>query len=230
MEIAVLIGEGVTASDAINPAEVLSSIAGATVKFVGTSRGLRRAIPGRFALAVDHTLDEVPRPDIVLVPADQVSAFDPQVLAWLRAAHETSTWTVSVCGGSVTLAAAGILTGLPATGHWTTPDILRAHGATFVNERWVRSGKVVTAAGNSAGIDMSLWLLGEIAGEDHARATQLLMEYDPQPPFDSGSVAKAGPATAALAAQQLQAMLAAADAPADLFERLAQSAEAPAGG
>jgi transcriptional regulator GlxA family with amidase domain len=226
MEIAVLIGDNVTASDAINPAEILSAIPGAVVKFVGNGKGPRRTVPGRFALMVDHDLAEVPSPDIIVVPADAVSAFDDETLDWLRTAHETSTWTVSVCAGSLTLAAAGLLRGLPVTGHWSTRAILEAFGSTWTDERWVRNGKIVTAAGNSAGLDAGLFLLAEIAGEDAAKAWQLAMEYDPQPPFDSGSLAKASPETAVAAMERFGAMLAEANVPADLFERYFERAAA----
>ena len=116
---------------------------------------------------------------------------DERVLGWLRAAHQTSTWTTSVCTGSLLLAAAGILDGLEATTHWMSLEVLSRYGATPVSRRVVEQGKVITAAGVSSGIDMALTLAARIAGEDVAQAIQLGIEYDPQPPFDSGSVEKA---------------------------------------
>ena len=109
------------------------------------------------------------------------------MLAWLRAAHETSVYTASVCTGSLVLAAAGILDGVPATTHWLAMDKLAALGAVPVAERVVESGKIFTAAGVSSGIDMALLLAARLAGEEVARAIQLSIEYDPQPPFDAGS-------------------------------------------
>jgi transcriptional regulator GlxA family with amidase domain len=118
---------------------------------------------------------------------------DPEVLDWVRSAHRGSTWTTSVCTGALVLGAAGILQGKRATTHWAYLDRLRELGAEPVSERVVEDGKVITAAGVSAGIDMALGLAARIAGEQVAHAIQLGIEYDPQPPFDSGSPAKAHP-------------------------------------
>jgi transcriptional regulator GlxA family with amidase domain len=118
---------------------------------------------------------------------------DEQLLNWIRTAHETSQWTTSVCTGSLLLAAAGILDGLEATTHWLVLDALARYGATPVSRRVVEQGKVITAAGVSSGIDMALTLAARIAGDERAQAIQLVIEYDPQPPFDSGSTATASP-------------------------------------
>lgn len=211
--VAVLIADGVTASDAVNPAEALSMIPEVTVRFVGPEKGPQRTFPGPFQLVAEFTCDEVPHPDVIVVPADMSSTTDERVLSWLRSAHETSRWTTSVCAGALTLAAAGILTGKRATTHWLAKDLLEGFGATFVTERWVQDGKIVTAAGNSAGIDMALFLAGEIAGPEVAQAIQLVMEYDPQPPFDSGSLAKAKPDTVVVAAGLIHDAMVEADAP-----------------
>ena len=164
---------------------------------MGTERGAKRtALSGALALVADHTLAEVRRPDVVVVPGgpgEAVIRKDPHVLAWLRAAHETSRWTTSVCTGALTLAAAGILDGVEATTHWSSMDDLAALGAKPVHERVVVRGKVITAAGVSAGIDMALRLAQLEAGDDIAMAIQLILEYDPQPPFDAGSLEKAPP-------------------------------------
>ena len=124
---------------------------------------------------------------------------DERMLEWVRAAHETSRFTTSVCTGSLVLGAAGILDGLEATTHWAVLDTLGRLGAIPVTRRVVEQGKVITAAGVSSGIDMALTLAARIAGEDVARAIQLAIEYDPEPPFDSGSIAKAGPQIVELA-------------------------------
>ena len=194
MEIAILLFDGITALDAVGPYEALSMLPEAHVRLVATERGAKRTRSGSLALVADHTLAEVPRPDIVLVPGgpgEEALRTNPQVLAWLRAAHVTSRWTTSVCTGALTLAAAGILDGIEATTHWASMDDLAALGAKPVNERVVVRGKVVTAAGVSAGIDMALRLAQLEAGDDVAMAIQLILEYDPQPPFDAGSPAKA---------------------------------------
>jgi len=205
LTIAVLIDNRVTASDAINASEGLSMIPGTTVKFVSPVPGPKRCDTNTLTLVADYSLDDVPHPDILLIPAIDPSGNYPssphyaRVLSWIRTAHETSQWTVSVCAGSLLLGAAGLLEGRRATTLWAAREMLAHFGATYVpDERWVRDGKIITAAGNSAGIDMALYLVGEIAGADMARAVQLASEYDPHPPFDSGSLAKATPATVAL--------------------------------
>jgi transcriptional regulator GlxA family with amidase domain len=124
---------------------------------------------------------------------------DEEILGWLRGAHETSQWTTSVCTGSLLLAAAGIITGLDATTHWAARDVLDSLGAHYVEDRVVQHGKILMAAGVSAGIDMALTLAAQIAGDDVAQTIQLYIEYDPQPPFDSGSPSKASEAVMALA-------------------------------
>ena len=195
LEIAILLFDGITALDAVGPYEVLAMLPEAHVRFVTTERGAKRtARNGSLALVADHTLAEIPRPDVVLVPGGPGEAAvrrNPDVLAWLRRAHETSRWTTSVCTGSLTLAAAGFLDGVDATTHWSSMDELAALGANPVPERVVVRGKVITAAGVSAGIDMALRLAQLEAGDDIAMAIQLVLEYDPQPPFDAGSPAKA---------------------------------------
>jgi transcriptional regulator GlxA family with amidase domain len=155
---------------------------------------------GVLFLGVTHTYDETPRPDIVLVPGSgprtATAMADERLIGWLRRVHETTQWTTSVCTGSMVLASAGILEGQPATTHWAVLRGLAAMGAKpRPGERIVHAGKVVTAAGVSSGIDLGLWLSGEIAGREHAEMVQLYIEYDPQPPFDAGSPAKADKAT-----------------------------------
>jgi transcriptional regulator GlxA family with amidase domain len=146
------------------------------------------------ALTADATLEEQPEPDVLVFPGgfgNRPLMRHERWLSWVRHAHEHSQWTTSVCTGALVLAAAGILEGLEATTHWMALDQLAEFGATPVSRRVVEQGKVITAAGVSAGIDMALTLAGRIAGEDIARAIQLGIEYDPDPPFDSGSTAKA---------------------------------------
>jgi transcriptional regulator GlxA family with amidase domain len=194
LEIAILIYEGLTALDAIGPYEVLSRVPGANVTFVAEDLEPRRTDSGRLALTADATLAELAHPEIVLVPGGpgQMGQMDPGPLHdWLRAAHETSTWTVSVCTGSLILAAAGLLDGKRATSHWLALERLGELGAVPVAERTVFDGKLVTAAGISAGIDMALALAARIAGERVAESIQLTLEYEPRPPFDAGSPAKA---------------------------------------
>lgn len=192
-EIAFLLYEDMTALDAVGPYEVLARLPGADVKFVASTPGPTRTDVG-LVLVADSRLEDVPAPDIVVVPGGpgtMAALGDDAVVEWLRQAHASSKWTTSVCTGSLLLGAAGILEGKRATSHWILRDMLREFGAEPVAERVVVEGNVITAAGVSAGIDMALKLAAIEAGEDEARALQLVIEYDPDPPFDSGSLEKA---------------------------------------
>ncbi len=197
MEIAILLYENFTALDCIGPYEVLSKSPGTEVKFVSADGGLVKSDTGMLRIE-SGSLDSISAtPEIVLVPGgpgDAAAGADSRNTAWLKRVHETTKWTTSVCTGSLVLGAAGILRGIEATTHWCSFDRLRACGATPVSQRFVRQGKIITAAGVSAGIDMALFLLAEEQGADFAQAIQLAIEYDPQPPFDSGSPTKAPPA------------------------------------
>ncbi|MFE6630971.1 DJ-1/PfpI family protein [Streptomyces rochei] len=194
MQIAIVLFDSFTALDAVGPYETLGRLPDAETVFVAEQAGPVRTDTGNLALTADRALADVPAPDIVVVPGGPGQT--PQMenaalLDWLRAADATSTWTTSVCTGSLLLAAAGLLKGRRATSHWLALDALGRFGAEPTGERVVTDGKYVTAAGVSSGIDMGLTLLGRIAGDDHARAVQLLTEYDPQPPYDAGSPEKA---------------------------------------
>jgi putative intracellular protease/amidase len=194
MDIAILIYPRLTALDAVGPYEVLSRLPGARVTFVAEHAGLQRTDTGQLALNADVTLEQLPNPDVLLVPGGpgQSDLMDHGVLhEWLRTAHASSTWTTSVCTGSLVLGAAGLLTGKRATSNWQALDELRALGAEVVPQRVVFDGKLATAAGVTAGIDMALELAAKIAGVQVAQAIQLGLEYDPQPPFDAGSPEKA---------------------------------------
>ena len=194
MKIALLIFDKLTALDAIGPYEVLSRLPGAELSFVAQEAGPKRTDTGALALTADLTLAELTDPEILLVPGGEGNRpllEDEEVLGWVRDAHAGSTWTTSVCTGSLVLGAAGVLEGKRATSHWAYRDELRRYGAEPVAERVVVDGKVVTAAGVSAGIDMALRLAALVAGDDVARAIQLGIEYDPDPPFDAGSPEKA---------------------------------------
>jgi transcriptional regulator GlxA family with amidase domain len=194
MNTAILLYDGFTALDAIGPYEVLSRLPGAQVTFVAAEAGPVRTDNGMLTLIAERSFTELAAPEIVLVPGgpgEVAARAGGPALDWLRAAHATSTWTTSVCTGSLILAAAGLLEGTRATGHWLAMDKLAELGAEPASERFVFDGKIVTAAGVSAGIDMALALAAEIAGERVAQAIQLGIEYDPQPPFDAGSPEKA---------------------------------------
>jgi putative intracellular protease/amidase len=199
MDIAILIYPRFTALDAVGPYEVLSRLPDARVTFVAEHAGVGgfpvSTDTGQLALLADAGLDELPHPDIVLVPGGPGQSAlmeDGPIHRWLRTAHETSTWTTSVCTGSLVLAAAGLLAGRRATSNWQAIERLRGLGVEAVEqERVVFDGKLATSAGVTAGIDMALELALRIAGPELAQAIQLGLEYDPKPPFDAGSPQKA---------------------------------------
>jgi transcriptional regulator GlxA family with amidase domain len=202
-QIAIMVYPGFTALDFIGPYEVLRNLPDADVRFVWHEPGPIPADSGVLLIGATHSFDETPSPDIILVPGGAATfehARDEKVLDWVRKAHETSAWTTSVCSGSMILAAAGVLEGRRATSHWMVVPMLKTFGVEAVgDERIVHEGKIVTAAGVSAGIDLGLWLFGQICGDAKAKAVQLVIEYDPQPPYDSGHMSKASAATKATA-------------------------------
>jgi len=196
MRIAIMIFEALTALDAIGPYEVLSRLPGSEVTFVGPQAGPIRTDNGALGLNVDVTIDDFPDPDVFLIPGGEGNRpllTDERVLEWIRTAHETSQWTTSVCTGSLVLGAAGVLQGKRATSHWAYRELLSNFGATPTAQRVVEDGKVISAAGVAAGIDMALTLAERLAGSEVAKTIQLGIEYDPDPPFDTGSPEKAGP-------------------------------------
>ncbi|WP_123027609.1 DJ-1/PfpI family protein [Mycolicibacterium stellerae] len=208
MQIAIVLYPGFTALDFIGPYESLRMLPDAEVRFVWHEPGPIAADSGVLVVGATHSFDETPSPDIILVPggfSTMEHARDEKVLDWLRNAHETATWTASVCSGSIMLAAAGLLEGKRATSHWAALSALSALGVTAVGDERIVSAdgsvenKIVTCAGVSAGIDLGLWLAGQIGGEGRAKVIQLSMEYDPQPPFDSGHMSKASATTKAAA-------------------------------
>jgi transcriptional regulator GlxA family with amidase domain len=196
IQIAILLYPGFTALDAVGPYEVLRNLPGADVRFVAHEPGPIVTDAEILVMAATHSFEETPSPDIVLVPgseAETVTAMaDRTLIQWLQQAHETSRYTVSVCSGALILASAGILRGKPATTHWIAQDRLKGFGVEAQrDQRIVRSGKVITAAGVSAGIDLGLHLVTELAGAERAKIIQLIIEYDPQPPHDAGHTSKA---------------------------------------
>ncbi len=194
MDVAILIYPRFTALDAVGPYEVLSRLPDARVTFVAEQPGQQRTDTGQLGLFADGGLEDMPRPDVVVVPGGPGQSAlmqDGPVHAWLRAADATSTWTASVCTGSLILGAAGLLTGKRATSNWQALDELGGLGVEVVPERVVFDGKYATSAGVTAGLDMALSLAAKIAGDQVAQAIQLGLEYDPEPPFDAGSPEKA---------------------------------------
>lgn len=194
MQVAYLLYDRFTALDITGPHEVLNSVPDVESVFVGEVAGPYRNESDTLSLVADRSLDEVTSPDILVVPGGfgtrSLLEHEP-LLSWIRAVDETSTWTTSVCTGSLLLAAAGLLDGRRATTHWLARETLASLGAEPVTDRVVFDGKYVTAAGVSSGIDMALLLVTEIYGPEMAQAVQLGIEYDPQPPHDAGAPEKA---------------------------------------
>ncbi|CAN5699909.1 DJ-1/PfpI family protein [soil metagenome] len=186
---------------------MLRNLPNTEIRFVWHEPGPITADSGALIVGATHSFDETPAPDLLLVPGGMTTfehARDETLLDWVCAAHESALWTASVCSGSVILAAAGLLKGKRATSHWMAVPTLKAFGVTPVGDERIVVAEdppngLVTAAGVSAGIDLGLWLAGQIAGEARAKAVQLAIEYDPQPPFDSGHLSKASVATKAAA-------------------------------
>jgi putative intracellular protease/amidase len=194
MKIAIPIFDQVTALDAVGPYEVLSRLPGAELKFVSFEPGPVKTDNRMLALHAEAALEDWAEPDILVVPGGfgtRRLMKDERMLDWVRAVHEGTQWTTSVCTGSLVLGAAGLLDGLDATTHWAAMDVLAGLGAKPTGRRVVEQGKIVTAAGVSSGIDMALFLAGRVAGDTVAQAIQLGIEYDPQPPYDAGSPEKA---------------------------------------
>jgi transcriptional regulator GlxA family with amidase domain len=202
MQIAIGLYPGFTALDAIGPYQVFTQVPGVEVVLCAARAGRLSDDNGLLHLDVERTFDDVAEPDVTLVPGGFVTRrlardHDP-IVGWLADTHQRTTFTTSVCTGALLLGAAGILDGLDATTHWFAYDELARYGARPTERRVVRQGKVWTGAGVSAGIDLGLVLVAELHGPEVAQAIQLGIEYDPQPPFDSGAPSKADPEILAL--------------------------------
>jgi putative intracellular protease/amidase len=201
MRIAIPLYDRFTALDAVGPYEVLSRLPGASVTWLAHEPGVVRNDQRMMGIEAQAAFEDLPDPEILVVPGGTGTndvLDDERLVGWIRRAHETSQWTTSVCTGSLLLGAAGVLEGLDATSHWLDLQDLERYGARPTGRRVVEQGKVITAAGVSSGIDMGLVLAAKIAGPEVAQAIQLGIEYDPQPPFDCGSVDKASEETVEL--------------------------------
>ncbi|GAA2365373.1 DJ-1/PfpI family protein [Streptomyces cuspidosporus] len=208
MRVAVLLYDGFTALDAVGPYEVLCRLPGVSVTMVAERAGPIRTDTGELTLVATRSLASVERADVLLVPGGgergtTATMANTAVLDFIRRVHRHSTWTTSVCTGSLILGAAGLLRGLPATTYWASRPHLADAGAVCAPGRFVEAGKIITAAGVSAGIDMGLHLAARLSNERVAQAMQLAVEYDPDPPFDTGSPEKAGPELRRLALELL---------------------------
>jgi transcriptional regulator GlxA family with amidase domain len=195
MQVAIPLFPRFTALDAIGPYEVLQRVPSIDITFIGHERGEVRSENGLLGVTIDAAFEEMPHPDIVVFPGGvgtRSLMHDERVLDWVRAAHQSSTYTTSVCTGSLVLGGAGLLEGLTATTHWACYPELESTGAKPTAERVVEhlDRRIITAAGVSSGIDMALRLVELLVDRTAAQAAQLMIEYDPQPPFDNGALAK----------------------------------------
>lgn len=199
LHIAFLLFPGVTQLDLTGPAQVLSRLGGARIDLVAKSRE-PVGTDAQFALLPTATFADAPRTDILCVPGGfgTVAAMeDAETIDWVRRVAADAQWVTSVCTGSLILAAAGLLRGYRAACHWASREQLAWFGAEPVAERVVFDRNRVTGGGVTAGIDFALALTAAIRGEEHARLVQLSLEYDPAPPFDSGSPERADAGTLA---------------------------------
>ena len=197
LRIAALVFDELTPLDLVGPLEVLARAPDAQIVLVGERGGeFVRDTRTHLTIRAEASFGDVDAADVLVVPGGpgiQRLCRDERALEWVRRIHASTSWTTSVCTGSLLLGAAGLLTSAPATTHWAHRDALERYGAVYRAARYVEHERFITAAGVSAGIDMSLALLAKLRGEQLAKAVQLSIEYDPQAPFDSGTPAKAGP-------------------------------------
>jgi transcriptional regulator GlxA family with amidase domain len=205
MQIAYVVYPDFTGLDLVGPYEVISRWPKADVRFVASSPEPVRADRGLTVIPTD-TPDTLPQADLIVVPGSQNPVpvlSDEGLIGWLRDAAPGCQWTASVCTGAGLYAAAGLLEGKKTTTHWGFRDNLRAMGVEVVEDRVVWQGNHISGAGVSAGIDMALALTDRVHGRGLAESLQLLIEYDPQAPFDSGSPDKAAAGTLRLAFRML---------------------------
>jgi putative intracellular protease/amidase len=196
MDIVILLFDRFEPLDAMGPYEILAHIPGAKVRFVAPESGRVTDVIGSLPVDVPTRYANVEACDVLLVPGGggvRPLLKDQDFLGWLRRVHVTTRFTTSVCTGSLLLAAAGLLDGLTAATHWGAIGEIEGYGATYTPDRVVRHDRIITSAGVSSGIDMALHLAALLSDDTTAQAIQLYTEYDPQPPFDSGSIAKASP-------------------------------------
>jgi putative intracellular protease/amidase len=188
---AIVLYDGFTGLDAVAPYEVFSRLPNVTVRFVAEKAGPVQSDTRLLTLTADTALAYLRSPDLLLVPGcgRRGAVGSPVLRKWIRQAHRTSRWTTSVGTGSLILGAAGILMGKEATTYWSSRDQLQGM-ATYVHRRVVEQDKIITGAGMSAAIDTALTIAARIAGDEVASALQLVLEYDPQPPYDTGDFKK----------------------------------------
>jgi len=208
LNIAIYIYKGITALDAIGPYEVFSRLPDAHVYFTGEKRKSYETDTGFISLTAEYSMSDVDSAEILVIPGSTISFIKEmkksKVLNWVKQIHETSRYTTSVCTGSLILAAADLLNGKKATSHWAASHMLKEYGAELSSDRYVHDGKIITSQGVSAGIDMALYIVKDILGEDKAKAYQLILEYFPDPPLSLLGADMADDETLKLAKEMLE--------------------------
>ena len=210
MHIGILIFPAVTQLDATGPAQVLARTPGATLHMIWKTRDPVKTDAG-FSIVPTTTFADCPQLDVICIPggAGQIDLMnDAETLSFVAAQGAKARYVTSVCTGSLVLGAAGLLNGYKSACHWASRDLLAAFGAIPVAERVVRDRNRFSGGGVTAGIDFGLTLLAELAGDEVAQSVQLGLEYDPQPPFQSGSPEKAGAERTARVRAQMEKMIA----------------------
>lgn len=207
-KIVIFVYDGLTMLDAIGPYEVLHNLANTEVVFVAEKKGEIRADSSMVHLNIKHSIDEIKEADVLIIPGSTIAFLremkNKKVLQWIREIDKTTSKTCSVCTGSLILAATGLLEGKKATSHWKPMNLLKEYGVVPTRERMVLEGKYISASGVSAGIDMALQLAALLSDDEEAKAIQLIIEYDPKPPFDSGSLNTASARTVKLAEKKME--------------------------
>ncbi len=208
MKIVILLYHGITLLDAIGPYEVLSNLTDAKIFFVAKKRGDIKVDTGFTSIKATHNFKEVTEADILIIPGSSISFInilkEETTLAWIKKIDKTTQFTTSVCSGSIILAKTGLLHGLKATSHWKTMSLLKEYNVTAKKDRIVKEDKYITSAGVSAGIDMAFYLCDELVGEDETKAIQLILEYDPNPMYQSGNYSNCEEDIIAIAEKKLK--------------------------
>lgn len=208
MVICFLLYEGFTALDVVGPNEILSRLPDTEVRFVASWKGEVKSDSQHLKLVANYTIAEIDKTDVLIIPGSTVGFLEvlqnKSILNWISGIYPKTVYTCSVSSGSIILAAAGLLKGKKATSHWYSMRFLGEYGVATMNERYVADGKIVTSAGSSAGIDMALYLASILDSEAQAKAIELMIEYAPVPPMESGNLALATKDTMLLAKKKLK--------------------------
>ena len=208
MNITFFLYDGFTALDVIGVNEILSRLPDANIQFAASWKGEVKTDSNSLKIVSTIEYERVKSTDILIVPGSTVTFLeviqDKSVLNWIKKIDESTTYTCAVSSGTIILAAAGLLYGKKATSHWYSLRFLAEYGVDIVEQRYIQDGKIITCAGSSAGIDMALYMAARLSDKENAQALQLMLEYDPAPPFHAGSLERASKETVLLAKRKLK--------------------------